>query len=316
MDVQRQKAFHALQSGASARAENVTSGTIGTLATTLPDTNNFTTYVTSRIKFANLCAYYNMERNIMPILGGLHVLIALFFAIHVFKHRRALYWLIALFSLPFLGSAIYLFAIYLPKSQYKHSIPGTTLLNLSDPTHEVIRETEKTPTLTHPVSHHIRLGDVLLDAGVYEAALLQYRQAADGPDADNPTLLAGLAKVWLELHAPTHALAALEKLFDTHPQKRQQPDLALLFSRALAGSGSERSPNTRAAFDLALKLSNSPEVKCHYADWLTQGSDTDRAQARALYEEVISDRLYRDTRHARERNRKWLAHAEQALASN
>ena len=54
----------------------------------------------------------------MPIVGvGLHIAIAIFFAIHVVRSGQQLYWLIILFSFPLLGSVVYAAAIYLPQTR-------------------------------------------------------------------------------------------------------------------------------------------------------------------------------------------------------
>jgi hypothetical protein len=121
-----------------------------------------------------------------------------------------------------------------------------------------------------------------------------------------------MARIWLELDEPARALDMLEKLFAAYPQRRQQPDLALFYARALAANGSG---DIRAAFDAALTLATGPEAKCRYAGWLAaHDAEADRARARALYEDIIADSRYWDNHHARELNREWLQRARQALA--
>ena len=54
----------------------------------------------------------------MPCIGlGLHVLLALFFAVHAVRTGQQLFWLFILFSFPLLGSLAYLVTIYLPNSR-------------------------------------------------------------------------------------------------------------------------------------------------------------------------------------------------------
>ena len=53
----------------------------------------------------------------MPVALGLHVLVALFFAVHAIRNGQQIYWLLILFSFPLLGSVVYFFAIYLPNSR-------------------------------------------------------------------------------------------------------------------------------------------------------------------------------------------------------
>ncbi|GHU06283.1 hypothetical protein AGMMS50225_00640 [Betaproteobacteria bacterium] len=250
----------------------------------------------------------------MPVFGiGLHVLIALFFAVHAIRNRQNNYWLFILFAFPGLGSVAYFFAIYLPDLRHSRGARNAAraLVNIIDPTRE-LRAAEKAFDLTPTVGNRIRLATALLETGAHKAALEQYQQAANGPFAIDPELLIGMARIWLELDEPHRALEELEKLFATYPQRRQHTDLALYYARALAGSGSD---HTRTAFDLALKLASGPEVKCRYADWLTaRHNAADHAQAHALYEEVIADRRYWDNRNTLARHREWLEHARQALA--
>jgi hypothetical protein len=54
----------------------------------------------------------------MPFIGlGLHVLVALFFAVHVVRTHQNIYWLFILFAFPMLGSIVYFLTIYLPSSK-------------------------------------------------------------------------------------------------------------------------------------------------------------------------------------------------------
>jgi hypothetical protein len=58
----------------------------------------------------------------MPFIGlGVHVLPALFFAVHAIRTGRNLYWLIILFSFPLLGSIVY-FLVELPQSRLNRGI--------------------------------------------------------------------------------------------------------------------------------------------------------------------------------------------------
>jgi len=59
----------------------------------------------------------------MPFVGlGLHLVVALFFAVHAVRTGREMYWLIILFSFPLLGSIAYFFAVYLSQSRLEHGV--------------------------------------------------------------------------------------------------------------------------------------------------------------------------------------------------
>ena len=61
---------------------------------------------------------YKDEAAHMPYIGiGLHVLAAIYFAVHAIRSGQGLYWLILLFSFPLLGSFVYFTAIYFPKAR-------------------------------------------------------------------------------------------------------------------------------------------------------------------------------------------------------
>ena len=56
----------------------------------------------------------------MPFLGlGLHVIVAVFFAIHAVRTGRELYWLIILFMFPLLGSIVYFAVVVLPDTRLR-----------------------------------------------------------------------------------------------------------------------------------------------------------------------------------------------------
>ncbi|MDF2480054.1 MAG: putative transrane protein [Stenotrophomonas indicatrix] len=53
----------------------------------------------------------------MPYIGiGLHILVAIYFAVHAIRSGQSLYWLILLFSFPLFGSVVYFLAILLSGS--------------------------------------------------------------------------------------------------------------------------------------------------------------------------------------------------------
>ncbi|MGZ8272208.1 MAG: hypothetical protein ACXW1T_13100 [Methylophilus sp.] len=75
----------------------------------------------------------------MPFLGlGLHIIIAIFFAIHALKNGKQMYWLLILFSFPLLGSIVYFFAEYLLSSKVERGVRqvSSKALELLDPERE------------------------------------------------------------------------------------------------------------------------------------------------------------------------------------
>lgn len=249
----------------------------------------------------------------MPYLGiGLHVIVAIYFAIHAVRNQQNLYWLLLLFAFPGLGSVVYFFAIYLPSLRQTRGARVATraITQLVDP-NRAVREARADFDRAPTVDHRMRLGAALLDAGDAREALEHYQAAASGPFASDPVLLQGLARAQLATGDAGAAQATLERLFTAAPQARQQPDPALLYARALAATDAD---GTRDAFERALTCASDAAPRCLYADWLAaQPAEADRERARALYADIVHDAKHWP-RHAREHNREWLQRAQAALA--
>jgi hypothetical protein len=251
----------------------------------------------------------------MPYFGiGLHVIVAIYFAVHAVRTQQGLYWLFILFAFPMLGSLVYFFAIYLPSLRQSRGARVATqaITQFVDP-NRALREAraqfERAPT----VQHRMRLGEALLEAGNASEALEHYQAAANGPFANDPALLLGLARAQFAVNNPTAADATLNKLFAAHPQARNQSDPALLYARTLAALGA---PGTRAAFEQSLTCASGVAARCLFADWLAAQPDAaDRTRAGELYAEIVQDAKHWP-RHTREHNREWLQRAQVALATS
>jgi hypothetical protein len=251
----------------------------------------------------------------MPYFGiGLHVLIAIYFAVHAVRRQENIYWLFVLFAFPMLGSLVYFFAVYLPswrQSRGAH-VAARAITQFVDPDRAVRAsrsEFERSPT----VASRLRLGAALLEAGQANEALEHYRAAASGPFAQDPAVLLGLARAQFAVNRYAEADAALMSLFGAHPHMRQQAEPALLYARTLAAL---RAAGTRAAFETALACASDAAPRCLFADWLAaQPDEADRRRAAALYADIVQDGKHWP-RHARAHNREWLQRAQSALASS
>ncbi|MGY2486837.1 tetratricopeptide repeat protein [Cupriavidus sp. CP313] len=248
----------------------------------------------------------------MRIFGiSIHIIVALFFAVHAVRTHQNMYWLLILFLFPGLGSVVYFFAIYLPGLRQSRGARAATraITQLVDP-NRAVREARSDFDRAPTVAHRMRLGAALLAAGEPSEALQHYQAAANGPFATDPALLQGLAQAQFATNDAGGALATLEKLFAANPQSRQQPDPALLFARALAATGAS---GTRAAFEQALTSASDAAPRCLFGDWLAAQPDAaDRERALQLYADIVHDARHWP-RHAREHNREWLQRAQSAL---
>jgi len=249
----------------------------------------------------------------MPFLGiGLHVIVALFFAIHAVRSRQNTYWLFILFAFPLLGSVVYFFTVYLPElSSSRHGrAAGRVVTRLINPDRDV-REARAALDLAPTVQNRLRLAEALLEAGEAKEAREHFEQAATGPFAHDAALLMGLARARLASGDAAQAQAALQTLFDAQPAARKQAAPALLYAQILAAAGA---PDARAAFEQALACADDAAARCLYGEWLqTQNNDTDRLRALALFDDILADAQHWP-RHARDHNRPWLQRAQAARA--
>ena len=251
----------------------------------------------------------------MPYFGiGLHVIIAICFAVHAVRTGQGMYWLFILFAFPMLGSLVYFFAIYLPTLRHSRGGRAATqaISQFVDP-NRAVREARADFDRAPTVQHRMRLGEALFAAGNARESLEHYQAAANGPFANDPALLHGLGRAQFAVGDYAAADATLSNLFAVHPQARNQGEPALLYARTLAALGE---PGTRAAFEQALTCAGDVAPRCLFADWLaTQPDAADRQHADSPYAEIVQDARHWP-RHAREHNREWLQRAQTALANS
>ncbi len=140
----------------------------------------------------------------MPILGILDVLIAIYFGVHALRTGRNMYWLMILLAFPFLGSAVYFFAEYLP--EMRHSTvarkSARVVTALIDPKRE-LREAQLAFDRTPTVDNRSRLAQAQLARGDYDASIENFQACASGPYAKDAKFVRGLARA--QLAAGQHA---------------------------------------------------------------------------------------------------------------
>src|SRR6187549_1730291 len=134
----------------------------------------------------------------MPIVGlGLHLLIALFFAVHAVRSGQQLFWLFILFSFPLLGSVVYFLVIYLPDSRLHRgarkvvAVAARTL----DPSKE-LREARAAFDYTPTAQNQMRLAAAQLEAGMAAEAAASYAACLKGPFADDLEIRIGAARAY------------------------------------------------------------------------------------------------------------------------
>lgn len=236
----------------------------------------------------------------MPLLAGLDILIAIFFAVHVVRTGRQLYWLFILFIFPGLGSLVYFLAIYLPDSRLERSLgkaAGAVRRSL-DPG-KALREAQHAFDLTPTAHNQTQLARAMLDAGMYAKAVEQFEACLRGPFAGDPEIRFAAAEARLANSQPEAGVSALLELRRTHPGFREEQVLALL-ARCYAAAGMHTEAG--AMFAEAVERFAGIETRAEYAMW-----------ALARRDRMVADAQLKELNHSRKHMSKYTRSLHQDL---
>lgn len=202
----------------------------------------------------------------MPFMGlGLHVLLALFCAMHAIRTGQQLYWLFILFAFPLLGSIVYFLMVYMPNSRlerraFKAVSVATRALDPQRDVRQARADFDEAPT----AQNQMRLAGALLEAGSAEEAAQRYESALKGPFASDPDLRFGAARSYVECQRYGDALSHLEALRQARPDYRTDAVL-LLIARSHAGAG--RHDAAQSVFEQCIERFGTFEAHAEYAIW-------------------------------------------------
>lgn len=218
----------------------------------------------------------------MPLIGGLHILIALICAVHVVRSGQQLYWLFILFAFPLLGSAVYFFAVYLPNSRLERGAfkAVSAAARAMDPGREV-HEARAALDASPSAQNRMRLAEALLANGEAVEAAQLYEGALNGPFASDPDLRFGAARAYVESQRFAAALPHLQALKAERPDFRSD-QILLLLARCYAGTS--RAAEARECFEAALRQHGSFEAHAEYSIWALATGDA--ATAARLQTEI------------------------------
>ncbi len=204
-------------------------------------------------------------------LGGLHIIIALFFAIHALRTGRPIYWLFILFSFPGLGSIVYFFVEYLPSNKLNRSVQqvSKSALKLLDPSRE-LRDAEEAFDLTPTVQNRIRLASALDHAGQYAAAAAQFDACLDGPFANDLELCFMAANAKLHNNSPVEAIDLLIRVRTIQAEFRAE-QVSLLLAKSYSATKNEAL--ARQEYIYALNTFGNTDCKAEYALWAASVGD-------------------------------------------
>lgn len=209
----------------------------------------------------------------MPFAGlGLHILLALFCAVHVVRSGQQLYWLVILFMFPLLGSLVYFFVIYLPNSRLERSAfkAVAAAAKVMDPNREV-REARAALDDTPTAQNQMRLAAALLEVGQAQESATLYESCLKGPFASDLEMRFGAARAFTECQRYPQALVHLEALRRERADFRAEA-VSLLTARCLAGTSQPE--QARAEFESAVSRFGTFEARAEYAIWALAMGDS------------------------------------------
>lgn len=247
----------------------------------------------------------------MPIAGlGLHVVIAICFAIHAVRSGQDRYWLFILFAFPLIGSLVYAVAIWLP--ELRHSRHGRQVVrgvrSMLDPSRE-LREAQDAFEVSENTDNRLRLADALVAAGNPAQAIPHYQAALCGVHRDDPDIQVRLARALLEAGHAADARDTLDALIRTRPDYKS-PDGHLVYARAVAACGDRA--RARNEFEMLIGHYAGFEPRARYAEALAQWGDT--AEAQVLCERSLREAT-RLPAYSRRLNQAWIDRIKRLIAT-
>jgi hypothetical protein len=169
----------------------------------------------------------------MPVIGILHLLIAIGFVLHAHKTGRPQVWMYILLFVPFAGSVAYILFEILPEmagSRRARKV-ANNLTTIANPDGEWKRLRARAEQLDS-VEAKVDYAEECARKGMWGEAVAMYRQAAVGMYADDPEVLRGMARVLLGSGDAPGAIAVLNHLRTVNPNYQNQ-DAHLTFARSL-----------------------------------------------------------------------------------
>lgn len=247
----------------------------------------------------------------MEIFGiGLHIIIAIFFAIHVVRNGRSLFWLLILFSFPLLGSVVYFVVEYLPELKGNRGINKAASIagNLLDPEKEV-RAARNALDLSPSAQNQLRLAKALMARGETREAVKYFDACLAGPFGKEPEVRLSAAMAKLQNSEAQQALELAQALRANCPDYLLEKAM-LLLAQAFAATGDEAS--ARQEFSAAVTHFGSIDARGQYAVWSAEVGDLDTAE-KLYYELAQSEKHW--TTHSRSLNKPLMQKVETSITT-
>ncbi len=244
-------------------------------------------------------------------IGGIHIIAAIFFAIHAVRNGQNMYWLLILFMFPLFGSLVYFFAVYLPQSRIQQNVgkAANVAMNTIDPG-KALRQAKKDYELTPTAQNRMRLAQCLLDAGQAEAAAEHYELCLQGPFANDPEIQLGAAQARLANQQAQQAIDLLHKIQAQDPKFRDE-QVTLLLAKSYGALG--QANQAQHYFDDAVTRFGSFETHAEYAIWAAHAGQIEQAQTQYKFVQEIK-KHWKANRHAKALNKDLSKKLEAAMA--
>ncbi len=214
---------------------------------------------------------------------SIYLLIAIGLAVHAMKTGRSPWWLFILLLLPINGSIAYESVEIVPalfQTRGARQV-GRGIGTMLDPGKE-LRERVAQAELVDSVDAKRALAEECEKRGQWQEAIRLYRAAATGIFADDPAVLAGLARAQLGSGDAAACLETLHKLEEVQPKFRNQ-EAHLLLARALEATGC--TAEALQEYEAVSRYYAGFEARSRYALLLLkQGSIQ---QAHEIFQEVV-----------------------------
>lgn len=239
----------------------------------------------------------------MPYIGlGLHMLFAIFFAVHAVRTGRQMYWLMILFMFPLLGSVVYFFAEFLPSTRIERQVAqaGNAIARAVDPGRD-LRDAKQAYEISPSAQSQQQYALALLNAGDAQQASQHFAECLAGPFGNEPDLRLGAVRTNLELGRFPDAIKLLRAVRSDNPNYRAQ-DVIVLLAQAYWANGDMSA--AAATYAEASRLYGDFDIRAEHAMFALETGDI--ATARSLQRDIdITMKTW--TRHSRKLNKPMVA---------
>lgn len=172
----------------------------------------------------------------MPLLAAISLAIQIFFVIHAYRSGAPRYWVFVILAFPVAGCVAYYFMEVFPSSREARSARKAvrSLAKAFDPERELRAKVEEVK-ICGSIDNRLALASECVAAGLFAEAIQLYEGCREGPYADDPQILYGLAGAQIEAGQQAEARGTIERIESLHPKFKSQ-EVALLRARVLEAS--------------------------------------------------------------------------------